>query len=84
MGLEPESRVWTRKLRHSGGRLGGCQSLRVKEGKVDMKQADNDPRSKVCSVAYMEKDVFTGCWEGGRGEGAVGEGGSGRQTPGSK
>lgn len=76
--------MWTRKLRHSGGRLGGCQSFRVKEGKVGMKQADNDPRSNVCSVAHMQKDVFTGCWEGGRGEGAVGEEGGGRQTPGSK
>lgn len=34
--------------------------------KVGMKQADNDPRSNVCSVAHMQKDVFTGCWEGGR------------------
>lgn len=32
----------------------------------------------------MEKDVFTGCWEGGRSEGAVGEEGGDRQTPGSK
>lgn len=28
--------------------------------------------------------MFTGCWEGGRGEGAVGEEGCGRQTPDAK